>query len=52
MLEKGIEGKYSCPNFPKKYMCKHVVGLAIRFKYTKERENDQKNQQKRLSLIS
>ena len=29
-----INGKCTCPNFFKNYICKHVIGLAIRLKYT------------------
>jgi hypothetical protein len=27
--------KFHCPAFLKKYICKHIVGMAIRFKYCK-----------------
>jgi hypothetical protein len=30
---KWSEGVYNCPAFFKKFMCKHVVGMAIRLKY-------------------
>ena len=32
---KWYASKCNCPSFFKKYICKHVVGLAIRLKYTK-----------------
>ena len=33
--EKWKEGNSTCPYFLKKYMCKHVIGLAIRLKLAK-----------------
>jgi uncharacterized Zn finger protein len=33
--EKWREGKCTCPFFLKKYMCKHIIGLAIRLKSAK-----------------
>ena len=33
--EKWKEGKCTCPFFLKKYMCKHIIGLAIRLKSAK-----------------
>jgi len=33
--DKWKEGKCTCPYFLKKYMCKHVIGLAIRLKLDK-----------------
>ena len=35
MSERWKEGKCTCPYFLKKYMCKHLVGLAIRLKYVR-----------------
>jgi predicted nucleic acid-binding Zn finger protein len=28
-------GTCTCPNFLKKYMCKHLIGMAIRWKLAK-----------------
>ena len=33
--ENWKKGQCTCPCFKKKYMCKHVIGLAIRLKYVK-----------------
>jgi hypothetical protein len=33
--QKWQEGKCTCPCFLKKYMCKHIIGLAIRLKLAK-----------------
>jgi uncharacterized Zn finger protein len=30
---KWIDGQCNCPAFFKKFMCKHIVGLAIRLNY-------------------
>ena len=35
VCEKWKEGKFTCPYFLKKYVCKHVIGLAIRIKLAK-----------------
>jgi hypothetical protein len=35
--EKWREGKCTCPFFLKKYMCKHIIGLAIWLKSAKPR---------------
>ncbi len=35
MADNWKQGKCTCPYFLKKYMCKHLVGLAIRLKYVK-----------------
>ena len=32
---KWLDGMCSCPEFFKKFMCKHVVGMAIRLNYCK-----------------
>lgn len=32
--EEWAQGKCTCPTFFKMYMCKHVIGLSIRLKYT------------------
>ena len=32
--EKWKEGKCTCPYLLKKYMCKHIIGLAIHLKST------------------
>ncbi len=29
------EGRCSCPSFFKTFLCKHIIGLAIRLKYVK-----------------
>lgn len=31
--EKWRDGRCTCPVFLKNYMCKHLLGVAIRFKY-------------------
>lgn len=31
--ENWLDGTCNCPNFLKHYLCKHLVGLAIRLKY-------------------
>lgn len=33
--ENWINGSCTCPAFLKKYICKHLVGLAIRKKFVK-----------------
>jgi hypothetical protein len=33
------EGRCTCPSFFKKYICKHIIGLAIRLKYVKPPPN-------------
>ena len=33
--ETWREGTCTCPNFLKKYMCKHLIGMAIRLKLAK-----------------
>ena len=33
--EKWLEGTCTCPVFMKEYICKHVVGIALRLKYTR-----------------
>jgi len=33
--DKWINGYCTCPAFLKKYVCKHIIGLAIRLKYVK-----------------
>ena len=32
---KWLDGVRSCPTFFKKFMCKHVVGMAIRLNHCK-----------------
>jgi len=32
---KWQEGHCTCPNYLKKYICKHIVGIAMRCKYVK-----------------
>ena len=29
------QSKYTCPSFLKNFICKHIVGMAIRLKYCK-----------------
>ena len=65
MAENWKQGKCTCPYFLKKYMCKHLVGLAIRLKYVKPpsvakdkqmvkgvNEEDQKNHREHLLLTN
>ena len=35
IAECWSQGKCTCPSFLKKYMCKHIIGIAIRSKYVK-----------------
>ena len=34
-MKLGEKAHVTCPNFLKKYMCKHLIGMAIRLKLAK-----------------
>ncbi|KAL0871027.1 hypothetical protein ABMA27_004837 [Loxostege sticticalis] len=37
--EEWTQGTCTCPTFHKMYMCKHIIGLAIRLKYAVQTKN-------------